>query len=48
MAQDRRSQAKNFKLGTMKKAYEKLLVITSCSRRAQFIGDASTWDDLQE
>ena len=33
-------------LGTMKRAYENLLK-SSCSRRSQCIGDASTIDDHQ-
>jgi hypothetical protein len=33
---------KKLRLGTMKRAYERLLVMPSCSGRPQCIGDAST------
>jgi hypothetical protein len=42
MAQDRRGHAKEMRLGTMKKAYERLLVKPSYSGRQQHFGDAST------
>jgi hypothetical protein len=35
MAQDRRGHAKELRLGTMKRAYERLLVKPSFSRRQQ-------------
>ena len=42
MAQDWRGHAKDLKLGTMKRAYERLLVKPSCRGRPQCTGDAST------
>jgi hypothetical protein len=42
MAQDLRGHAKKLKLGTMKRAYERLSVKPSYRRRPQRIGDAST------
>ena len=44
MTQDWRGHAKKLRLGTMKRACEKLLVKvqSSCSRRPQSFGDAST------
>jgi hypothetical protein len=41
MTQDWRGHAKELRLGTMKRAYERLLVKPSC-RRQQCFGDAST------
>jgi hypothetical protein len=41
-AQDWRGHAKELRLGTMKRAYERLLVKPGCSERPQQIGDAST------
>jgi hypothetical protein len=42
MAQDKRGHAKEVRLGTMKRAYERLLVKPSYSGRQQCFGDAST------
>ena len=39
---------KELRLGTMKRAYERLLVKPSCSGRQQCFGDASTMNDHQE
>jgi len=40
--QDWRGYAKDLRIGTIKRAYERLLVRPSCSIRTQCIGDAST------
>jgi hypothetical protein len=42
MTQDRRGHAKELRLGTMKRVYERLLVNPSYSGRQQNFGDAST------
>lgn len=42
IAQDLRGHAKEVRLGTMKKAYERLLLKPSYSGRQQHFGDAST------
>ena len=42
MAQDRRGHAKELRLGTMKRAYKRLLVKPSYSGRQQCFGDVST------
>ena len=39
---------KYLRLGTMKRAYERLLVKSSCIGRLQHIGNAVPWDDHQE
>jgi hypothetical protein len=41
MAQDRRGHVKELRLGTKKRAYERLLLKPSCSGRQQRFGDAS-------
>jgi hypothetical protein len=41
MAQDFRGHAKELRFGTMKRAYERLLVKPSYSGRQQCFGDAS-------
>ena len=41
----------DLRFGSKKRAYDRLLVKSSCSRRLKCIGDASTiyaWDDYQE
>ena len=41
IAQDRSGHAKLLRLGTMKRAYERLLVKPSCSQKSLLIGGAS-------
>jgi hypothetical protein len=47
-AQDSRGHAKELRLGTMKRAYERLLVKPSYRGRPQSIGDARTMGDHQK
>jgi hypothetical protein len=42
MARDRRGHAKELRLGTMKRDYERLLMKPSYSGRQQYFGDAIT------
>jgi hypothetical protein len=42
MAQEERSHTKELRLNIIKRAYDRLLVKYSCSRRLKDTGDAST------
>jgi hypothetical protein len=46
--QDRRGHAKELSLGIIKRACERLLVKSSCSRRPQCVGDVSTMGDAHQ